>query len=127
MEIKDVAKLIADSKNDRKPLVRTWDLISRYVAGKQSLGGLVALAEWLCSKSLSLSSRGAVRAILYQDNDAPRSLLFLQPCYRLPGTTSARLARLGSPGTLNNPQTVAMTNGKTINPAQPNVTQPNIP
>ena len=37
MEIKDIAKLVADSKNDRKPLVRTWDLISRYVAGKQSL------------------------------------------------------------------------------------------
>ena len=37
MEIKDLAKLIADSKRERKPIVRTWDLICRYVAGKQSL------------------------------------------------------------------------------------------
>ena len=37
MEIKDIAKLIADAKKENKPVVRTWDLISRYVAGKQSL------------------------------------------------------------------------------------------
>ena len=37
MDIKDIAKLIADAKKENKPVVRTWDLISRYVAGKQSL------------------------------------------------------------------------------------------
>ena len=37
MEIRDLARLVADSKKEREPVVRTWDLISRYVAGKQSL------------------------------------------------------------------------------------------
>ena len=37
MEVRDLARLVAASKKEREPVVRTWDLISRYVAGKQSL------------------------------------------------------------------------------------------